>query len=353
MRLGPLTHRSAAERNRTQGSGTPSDRGPWRRLKLLTRACFYLCVLFAAAALYRSDYLYLPEVVSPFAAATALLCLFVGFFASALGWRSVLAAGGAPVPFVVCLASCGLSLVGKYIPGKVWMVAGRAIYVAERARRGLGQTSLLSLQAQLLDIWAGLSLGIVGLCRVGGFAVWGWPLVGLYAMMSAAVFSAAIQRCVTGVVARFTGLRAQPLVMDFYTARTVLPWVVVTWLAWATGFQMLCVALLGDSVSWNAGLGFPLAGVLGVLTVVSPGGMGVREGILAGYLILAGMNMADASTVAVAARMWFLVGEVGMFGIGLVASYWRRPGSGRAAAQDDGVNEADACCRRCDIGREA
>jgi uncharacterized membrane protein YbhN (UPF0104 family) len=69
-------------------------------------------------------------------------------------------------------------------------------------------------------------------------------------------------------------------------------------------------------VSPADGLAFPLAATLGIIAVIAPGGLGAREGVLVAYLVLAGQSVADATTVAVAARLWFLAGELALFVIG-------------------------------------
>lgn len=48
------------------------------------------------------------------------------------------------------------------------------------------------------------------------------------------------------------------------------------------------------------------------------GGVGAREGIISGYLVLTGLTVAEATTVAVASRLWFFLGEVFIFTIGIL-----------------------------------
>ena len=56
-----------------------------------------------------------------------------------------------------------------------------------------------------------------------------------------------------------------------------------------------------------------------MLAIFAPGGLGAREGVLVAYLMLAGQTAADATTVAVVARLWFLVGELALFAIGWIS----------------------------------
>jgi uncharacterized membrane protein YbhN (UPF0104 family) len=49
-----------------------------------------------------------------------------------------------------------------------------------------------------------------------------------------------------------------------------------------------------------------------------PGGLGVREGAMAAYLTLSDIALSYGLSLAVAARIWFFVGEVITFFIGLL-----------------------------------
>jgi uncharacterized membrane protein YbhN (UPF0104 family) len=72
------------------------------------------------------------------------------------------------------------------------------------------------------------------------------------------------------------------------------------------------------------GAGFPLAASLGVLALVAPGGLGVREGVIVAYLGLAGIPAMEATTISIASRLWFLGGELIFFAAGAIAHRgWR------------------------------
>ncbi len=51
----------------------------------------------------------------------------------------------------------------------------------------------------------------------------------------------------------------------------------------------------------------------GVLAIILPGGLGVREGIIVAYLTLAGLDVETATTISFMNRLWFISGEVFIF----------------------------------------
>ena len=101
--------------------------------------------------------------------------------------------------------------------------------------------------------------------------------------------------------------------LTFRSTLSVMPWFVGYWVVWSCGFYFFVDSLTATFVPWSVGFGFPLAGTLGIMTFISPGGLGTREAVMAGYLTLAGIPLVEATTVAVASRLWFLTGEVFIF----------------------------------------
>ena len=54
----------------------------------------------------------------------------------------------------------------------------------------------------------------------------------------------------------------------------------------------------------------PLANSAGVLAVVAPGGLGVREGVSLYFLREMDIALPTAAALAILARIWFLIAEI-------------------------------------------
>jgi hypothetical protein len=276
----------------------------------------YASLLFVAVALYRFDYLALPRFVSHGTLLVSVILLIAGFLCTAAGWGQALAKAGYPVRFGEALAALGLSIFGNYMPGKVWLIVGRAGYVARRRGYPLGKLTVASLNAQLISLWTGLVVGAVGLLLLDGFRLWGPLVLAMFIALSLVIFSGVVHRFMERILG---AILRRPLVIPLLELRQtwqVMPWFILGWLVWALAF-----ALFVDSASTREmvlldGLGFPLATTIGILAIFSPGGLGAREAVLAGYLVLAGATGTEAATVAVAARLWYLLGEVALFAVG-------------------------------------
>ncbi len=280
------------------------------------RYLVYLSLIFAAIVLYRFDYLQVPAIASYTILLATLPLLVAGFLALVASWNVLLATSGCPVRFSEGLAALGLSVLGNYVPGKVWLIVGRAGYVAARRGYPLAKMSVLSLHAQLVSLWSGLLLGALAAFAVGGVRLWGPLMLVLWLGLTLTVFSRSVHGLVAALIAKVAARHVSIPLLSFASVARAVGWAMLAWLVWSAAFYLFLLALDVGGISPLDGLAFPLAATLGVVAVIAPGGLGAREGVLVAYLVLAGQSVAEATTVAVAARLWFLAGELALFAIG-------------------------------------
>ncbi|UCG52587.1 MAG: flippase-like domain-containing protein [Candidatus Latescibacterota bacterium] len=287
---------------------------PWFRYLV------YASLVFLAVALYKADYLVIPRVHSPTALICSLVFLLFGFIGDGLSWRKILDKSGHPISVSETIAATGLSSFAKYIPGKIWAVMGRAGYIAEKRPYSLGGLTSVSVTWQLLMLWLGLIFGAFGLILLDQILVWGWPILLLWLGLTTLIFSDVAQSLAQRLYKKIFSKDITIPRLSAGSTLTALPWFVITWISFSIGFYLLAAGLSPDVVPRSVGLGFPLSIALGVMAVLIPGGLGVREGFMVGYLKLAGFSLQDATTISVAARLWFLAGEIFIFVLGMMAS---------------------------------
>ena len=305
----------------------------------------YLSLLFLAVALYKADYLKAPRVTLSFGFIGSFIFLFAGFIGIAVSWKQVLIKSTYRVGLYECFAGIGLSVFSKYIPGKIWGLVGPAVYAAERGHYPLGELSAISLNAQFIDLWVALAFGALGLFLLCGLNLWGWLVLLLWLGLTVVIFS----RLVHGSAERLIRivLRKKIKIPSLTTKSTisVMPWFMLYWMLWSTGFYILVVSLTKVDVSWAVGLGFPLAGALGTMALIAPAGLVAREGVVVGYLTLAGIPIMEATTIAVTSRLWFLLGEVFIFIVGWSAHRLAHRGIHRT----DSFENANADCSESEL----
>jgi len=285
------------------------------------RVLIFASLVFLVVALWRLDYLQIPYVVSWTRLTLAVLLCGVGTVAGSVTWRSAVQQVGVRVTHSVCIAAVGLSIFGKYVPGKLWANIGRAGYTARMTHTSFSELFGTSLSLQIVTVWSGLGIGLLGLAFTGGTQPLFFLSIGAWLVLGAVLVFSPSEPFLLRIASRLGVSLPQLKLLRISHIIRVLPWQLLTWGAWALGFYLLVESLQSDPMPWSVALAFPLAASLGIVAIFFPGGLGVREGVLAGCLTLHGMGLCEAAGVAVAARLWFIVGEVFIFGCGLVAHY--------------------------------
>lgn len=242
----------------------------------------------------------------------SFIFLIIGFFAQSICWWLALRLGDVKVALKIAVYSVCRSILGKYIPGKIWMIVGRAALVSQLEGGRLTQIYMSSLVAQLMTLLVGACAVMYCLSdvlhKVGEvnlpFGMWC-----LFAL------------CV--LIVGWYGKRWLALGVFFVQSNiklliAMLCVSVVMWSMLGVGFYCLAYGM-GHTLPFAFMiLAFAAASTVGIVSFVAPGGLGVREGALVFVLVGGGMGVADASGLAIIARVWFLIGELFVFFV----SFW-------------------------------
>jgi uncharacterized membrane protein YbhN (UPF0104 family) len=252
----------------------------------------------------------------------ALAFAILGVLFSAYGriWQYILARLGYCMGFGRSMRIWILSQAGRYVPGKVWFALGR-IYLCEKA--GVPRTTAVVATGLELVLVLGSAIVVFGLASVAspGLAgheyMWGlWlvPVIGV----------GVHPRVIRAVLRR---LRREPgeFSLAYKDTLGMLGLYVVCWCIYGLGFYLVgtSVELEGASPAFHAaGVGV-LPGMIGInavswagglLSVVTPAGLGVREGISS--MLLSGVvDKPYPSLIPLVARLWVTIAELGTLGL--------------------------------------
>lgn len=288
---GPRPDGRHPDSRRPDGDIAPEAVGtPTGRARLLAGARIVLAVLVLAAvtwALVRnwSDVAQHLRAVSPL----GLLGGAVGALAAPnltmLGWRALLADLGTPMPRGSAAGVFFVGQLGKYLPGSVWSVLAQAEMGSRLGipRRRMAVAGLLSIGMSVLT---GIAVGIPALpvlLRRGDTRA-----IALVAALAVPVLLACLHPMILNrlIATGLRLLRREPLEHELSGRgiAAMAAWLLLAWLAIGAGVLMLARDLapsvrLTDLIV-PAVCGFALASVAGMLAVVLPAGVGVRDGLL-------------------------------------------------------------------------
>jgi len=287
------------------------------------RYIFYASLIFLVIALVRADYLHIPTIHDPVKLIVSLLLLFAGFLLNSLSWSRLLRHTPYRVRDREGIASHGLAIFGKYIPGKFWVIMGRAEYLALRSGHSRKDLASLSLDAQFIALWTALLLGTIGIICVKGGKLYGIAVLLLFVLLSLVIFTPLLHRLAEWLLSKIFRKHVKVPRLSLDKVIRAMLWYLLSWLTWSAAFWLLAASLVEGALPLSIAFAFALGGSIGILSIFAPGGLGVREGVLTIYLGLAGLAVQDATTIAVASRLWFLAGEVFIF---LMALFLDRQG---------------------------
>lgn len=288
-------------------------------IKKFFKFFIYISLVFLVIALYRADYLKIPKIYSLYFMALAVLFCFAGFLADALAWGKALCVYKyRKVSFLSSIVSMGLSIFGKYIPGKIWVIAGRAAYIASKYNYSFRELSSISFNAQFVFLWAGLLVGAIGILSFGNIDYWGELVLLFWLGLSLIIFTRIFHNIFIKLFKLIIGKDIELPGISIKKISRIIVYFFLPWLLWSAGFYFLAESLTENSLNPLIGVGFPLAATFGVIAVVMPGGLGVREGVITGFLVLAGLSPENALIISITSRLWYLLGEFFIFLLAII-----------------------------------
>jgi hypothetical protein len=231
-------------------------------------------------------------------------------------WSQILRGCGAEMPHGRAVSIWWTTNMAKYIPGKVWFVTGRA-WVARRWGTHLVIESFA--WEFVIGISSALIAGTVLLLHDGSPVIWG-RIVLLLAIASLLplVSPELTQRIIRHPIHWFGG-GDQPSEISMSRSRYLGALLLMTsnWFVWGFALQLLCAGIGLDVPYLLLVSSYSLAWGMGYATLVTPAGLGVREGGLT-FLLASSTVAGTGVLIAILSRSVSLVVELGLFGIGLL-----------------------------------
>ena len=212
--------------------------------------------------------LHVTLTIGPGWIAGSVLLVFLTYVMQVESWRRILAGWGQRLTFRAAARVWSLANLGRYVPGKVWSVAGLVV-LAQQAGVEAGPAAASAFVLQAISLGTGAA-----------------------------------------VVAAVAPGSAPPLRLAAAGLAAVLTITVLSWGTYGAAFWMLTRGLVPDTpLPLTAAIGaFTLGYILGVLALFAPGGVGVRELVLIG-LLAPFLGSGGAVAVSVASRLLLTVLE--------------------------------------------
>lgn len=235
----------------------------------------------------------------------SVLVILLSYASSVEAWRRILAGWGQHLAYGRAVRVWLVANLGRYIPGKVWSVAGlMALAQAAGVEPWAAGASAFAIQAVAIGTAVALvaaatphaesplRLGAAALVAAGTIALLTWPLA---------------VRKVSQLIGKTEKVRPLPFLSVAESSVLGL----LSWAIHGTAFWVLARGLGlsgGLSLATAAGV-FALGYILGLLALFAPGGVGVREVVLISQLTPA-LGAGGAVALSLASRLLLTLTEV-------------------------------------------
>jgi glycosyltransferase 2 family protein len=231
-------------------------------------------------------------------------------------WRMLLGGWDSAPSFWRSARIWSISNFGKYVPGKVWSIGALSMLAGREGVSGVAAAGAAIL-GTLLNIGTGFGIVALSGARVLGVIRPWMQTVAIIAAVGFVVGVLMLPRLLPPVVSWIARRRGTKPIDRHLSTRTL--WLVtgVNALAWV-GYGLAFAAFAHGVTPAIAGApaafitAYTASYLWGYLVLVAPGGLGVREVVLAAMLVALGMATApEAAVLALASRVWITILEIG------------------------------------------
>jgi len=238
------------------------------------------------------------------------------FFVRSIAWRQIMFDLGADLKLFPSVKIWFLSEFSRYIPGNVWSFLGR-VYLAEK--KGIAKkVTAASLAVEMIFL-----VGSTAIFAAIYLPLMPYQVATAYRWLFLLVIPAVILLLTPSTLQRIINkmlklMKKEPIEFKFSSSKLSIVLLLFT-LAWAfygLGSYLTMAAIVGVSklsVLWLIST-FVVAWLIGYASIITPMGLGVREGAVVAALAPV-ITDGLASLVAIFTRVWLMVSELSVLAL--------------------------------------
>ena len=253
--------------------------------------------------------------VRPWLVITSVLLTVATYALLIESWRTMVAGWGTRLQWMIAARIWVLSSMGKYLPGKVWAIAGMAVLGREAGVPPWVATASAIL-LQVISIGTGALVvagtGMAALRRVSPAA--GVALSALVALTGACLAAVLVPAVRDRVFRRFVAKNEMIPSPTRLSIGVGIVANILAWISYGLALYWLSAGVFGDAAlgPFQAIAAFTASYLAGFLFLLAPGGLGVRESV---FVLLTEPALGPGRALALAA-----VSRLGMTAADLLAA---------------------------------
>ena len=211
------------------------------------------------------------------------------------------------------------SQLGKYLPGKVWLLLGRFYFYESKGKSKKSISVALYFEMVTIIMAAGVIFlaGLISFKEARSFytvnQLWWWILPFILAFC--AIHPRVLEKILNWVLFKFKK-ESISLSISYSDILWILFICIVSWVVGGVGFYLFVDSVYPVAPQYILFLTGALAisSTLGLIAIFAPSGLGVREGVLV-YLLSLMMPPPIAVIISILTRIWMTLIEIGLIGM--------------------------------------
>lgn len=285
----------------------------------------FIAMIFVVAYAYQQDRS-IPENIVPniWLLLSSSLLLIIAYIYQTIIWYYMLRTSGLDINIKTAFISRFKTVLTKYIPGKIWSVVSVSGEIHKESGSFI-KILFLTSWFQFIQITSAIILTVIGVAIYGWFFTqqdswhYMWLIIILMSVVSI-INNKKIINWVSKLIEKRLNIQCDIVLPSFaFMVFSSL----VFWLFLGVAYTVFFL-----SIGFEIGL-LPIffqasAHTSGMLAAIVPGGIGVREAVMTGYLLHASLPLSQALLLSISARIWSLIIELILFVIGLVIEFQKK-----------------------------
>ncbi len=253
--------------------------------------------------------------------AAAVLFYFLYKITLASLWHYMTKLNHAAIGYFQAITAYLYSILGKYIPGKVFMLLARIPPYEEKGVQ-IRKVTICFLLENVCTLLGAAFLFLISLFFFPNEILedYKWATIILVILFFICI-NPKIINFFLGLVEKVTKKDGLVIPITYGQMIKVVLLFIGNWIIVGIGFYMLACSIYpipASEMLYTAGI-FGLSCIIGILAVFAPSGLGVREGILLLGLTLV-MPEEYAMIISIVSRLWMTVSELALIGIAFVVN---------------------------------
>jgi uncharacterized membrane protein YbhN (UPF0104 family) len=257
----------------------------------------------------------------------SFIIMKLAWMSTAWSWGKTLEAFGYKIPYSDVYVIYFRSMVAKYLPGKVWQIAG-STYVAAQKGVPEGATIASVVIGQAYSVLSGVALVVAAVAfglidKTGGLPFLRWTSVPMLIILIILVFKPDLSVRLMNLVLPLFKRKKVEATVSISTSLWLFLLYLIPWLIFGLSFWFLANALTPISLSEYIPLTAILVSgtVVGFLALFAPGGIGVKEATMAAMAgSMTSLPISFALALGLAYRIVTSAAELLAFGLTWIIS---------------------------------